>query len=501
MTFRDKNVKFAKHMNIAPEAFSTPVISVELSEDVADARGNTAAFLLALNLLSRTFERVHAVFPSGVEAGRHPWHLQSVSDVIEELDNTVDGSIEIGEPNHSHVTLSIGRRSTIRTDRNVVVYGSTWRAALDHNLRIAGDEGLGYLYAACMGAAQVLLHVLDSMNAPYKPMQPYIFSLLDLLRGSSADGEMPQSIVLPETHLVGVGAVGSAAIYALAQQRGLTGILHLIDNDKVDDSNLNRYVLMRGRDCDRWKVDVATAALNDTLVQCKPFAGTYVNYVDVNGPTVNLMLSPVDSEEGRRGLAKMLPGKVINSATGGTTITVSRHGFNDGKACLHCLYPVEMNQRSPEDIMADDLGLPPDMVRELIRSNAMVDSKLAAKIEEYRGVEAGAWASNIGIPLNSFYERAICGDAALQLPSINVVAPLSFISASAGILLAAELIKSSDSDLESWAVNNYFRVDTLHPPNSAFRRVYPQDPSGLCICRDGDYIEVYTQRYGRVGNR
>ena len=35
MTFRDKNVKFAKHMNIAPEAFSTPVISVELSEDVA----------------------------------------------------------------------------------------------------------------------------------------------------------------------------------------------------------------------------------------------------------------------------------------------------------------------------------------------------------------------------------------------------------------------------------------------------------------------------------
>ena len=45
---------------------------------------------------------------------------------------------------------------------------------------------------------------------------------------------------LGTTHLVGIGAVGSAAIYALSTLPQLAGTLHLIDNDKVDDSNLQR---------------------------------------------------------------------------------------------------------------------------------------------------------------------------------------------------------------------------------------------------------------------
>ena len=49
---------------------------------------------------------------------------------------------------------------------------------------------------------------------------------------------------------MGVGAVGSALVYTLAHFDEIGGSLHLIDNDQVDISNLNRYVLMRRGDID-----------------------------------------------------------------------------------------------------------------------------------------------------------------------------------------------------------------------------------------------------------
>ena len=98
MPFRDENVRFAKHIDVSPQVFSRPNIAVELRPCAAKSRGHTAAFLLALSLLSRTFERVYAVFPSGAEAPDHPWNLGTVCAVVEELNDTVDGTLRVGAP-------------------------------------------------------------------------------------------------------------------------------------------------------------------------------------------------------------------------------------------------------------------------------------------------------------------------------------------------------------------------------------------------------------------
>ena len=494
MSFRDENIRFAQQLDISPRVFSDPVITVELRRDAADSQGNIAAFIFALNLLSRTFERVHAVFPAGTEAPRHPWNLKTVSEMINELNDTVDGTICIGPPNRSDVVLSIGDRPSIPANREVFVHGSHWRAALDCDLSEAGEGVFGPLYAACMGAAQVLLHLLNGIGAAYQPMAPFNFSLLDLL-SSGADCVTPKPIFIQETHLVGVGAVGSAAIYTLAHLDDIAGVLHLIDNERVDKSNLNRYVLMRRRDIGRWKVDIANAALHGTSIKAVPYPGAFSSYAYEYGDSTNLLLSPVDSKEGRRRLAKMLPRRVINAATRETTVTVSTHGFADGKACLHCLYMTQQNKASHEEIMAADMGLPPAMVQELVGTNAPLDAQIVARIEQYRGVEPGKWSDRVGLPIDSFYIRAVCGEAALPLPTASVIAPLSFVSASAGVLLAAELVKVGHPELSSQALDNHFSVDTLHRPNPMFRRRHPQEPSGRCICWDPDYIEVYSQKY------
>ena len=89
MRFREEDFRFAGQFGIAAQAFSEPVITVELGPDGAKRRGNTAAFLLAANLLSGTFDNVHAVFPDGITTDWHPWRLNEVGTVIDELSWTV----------------------------------------------------------------------------------------------------------------------------------------------------------------------------------------------------------------------------------------------------------------------------------------------------------------------------------------------------------------------------------------------------------------------------
>ena len=204
MAFRDENLRFAKQINVSPEAFSRPTIAVELGPDAAKHQGNVSAFLLALNLLSRIFHKVHAVFPPGTEAPSHPWHLTTIGSIVDELNDTVEGTIQVGAPEYSDVVLSVGGRPSVSANHGVIVHGTHWRAALDRDLPGAGEGVLGLLYASYMGAAQVLLHVLSSMTSTYRPMPAFTFSLLDLLQ-DGAEGDMPNSITLPEAHLVGVG--------------------------------------------------------------------------------------------------------------------------------------------------------------------------------------------------------------------------------------------------------------------------------------------------------
>ncbi|MCY3923333.1 MAG: ThiF family adenylyltransferase, partial [Chloroflexi bacterium] len=461
MQRNEERDRFADEFNLARTVFSDSIITVELSRDAARRSGHVRTFLLAINLLSRTFDNVHAAFPDGIDADRHPWQLGTVDAVVDELVDATDGALSVGHPERSDVVLSIGESASARAERRVMACGSHWQAALDCDVPGAGEGVFGVLYAATLGAAQVLLHTLDLSGAPYEPMAPLRFSLLDLLTDGARGKVVPQ-LSIPEAHLVGIGAVGSAAIYTLAHLEEMGGTLYLIDNEIVDKSNRQRYVLTRRSDTGEAKVEVAGGALLGSALEVKPFRGAFESFMeDHRAARVDLLLTPVDSEQGRRALARTLPRRIINAATGGTTVTLSTHGFADGKACLHCLYLVEPNQRTPEQIIADDTGLSVDFVRRLVETNEPVGAAVVAQIERHRGEAPGAWSGHIGSSIHSFYAKAVCGDAKIQLPTGNVIAPLPFISAAAGILLAAELAKMSHMDLTIHRLDNYFRADTL----------------------------------------
>jgi hypothetical protein len=118
-------------------------------------------------------------------------------------------------------------------------------------------------------------------------------------------------------------------------------------------------------------------------------------------------------------------------------------------------------------------------------------------VERKLGFEPGKFQAWVGKHIQSFYQRAICGEAQVNTPSGTIISPLSFISAAAGVLLAAEFVKMHIPELSRFVLDNFFRVDTLHAPKAAFRQKKPQDPTGRCICRDQDFVETYLEKYGR----
>lgn len=487
------NQRFVKQIGVAASVFDQPSVTLELPPGQERRPEAVAAFMLAANLLKRLFTKLSLVAPD-VPLDSNPWHLSSLRQLPDALAGVSLGDATWGAPQTSDIVLAIGAppRHKARSESFVTFNG--WLAGLETDVGSDQTGLFGALFAACYGAAQTFLHAAIATGANYRLIQPFALSLLTY-DFSATNAPMPPAIEFTESHLVGVGAIGSAFIYALAHLPSSTGLLHLIDNDGVDDPNLERYVLMRKKDVGSKKTEVAANALRACGPKGVSHPISFAEFLARHGYHVNLLLTPVDSEAGRRKLATCLPRFVLNAATGNTNVTVSRHGFANGKACLHCLYLPDIEQMTTEKRLAADMGLSVREVEQHLLANAPVTEELVRRVEGHLHVEKGKFQGSAGKHIQSFYQRAICGEAQINTPTGTIVSPLSFISAAAGILLAVEFVKLHSPGLSQFVVDNFFRADTLYAPNPAFRQKKPQDPTHRCICWDTDYIETYRSKY------
>ena len=98
------------------------------------------------------------------------------------------------------------------------------------------------------------------------------------------DGPEISGAVLPPAHIVGAGAVGNALAYIVANLGLVEGYLVLIDDDRYDDTNLNRCLLAGWLDIEHRKVYAIERVLKATYIGAFSFPGTIKSYVtDLRG--------------------------------------------------------------------------------------------------------------------------------------------------------------------------------------------------------------------------
>ncbi len=419
------------------------------------------------------------------------------------LARSINPDIEIAQAGTLAACIVVGRTPAAPGCPIFFAGSDGWTALLSRSGPVGSGVSsvpFGAGAAACLAAANVFRIIFGDQLAGGDPDYEIALSLLDYgrdgARTPAAAGKQP--VDLGEAHLVGLGAIGNGAVWALSRCKTVSGTLHLVDDETLDLPNLQRYVLGEQADVGRAKVEIAEAAFRLGRLQIVPHRSVWRDYVSGRGQwTFDRLAVGVDTAEVRIAIQGALPRWIVNAWTQDLDLGVSRHGFDDGGPCLACLYLPAGKVKDEDERLAEELMMPEARmeVRRMLQTDMPLDDAFVRRVAAALSVPAEPLLAFVGRPLRALHRNAICGGLAFKLnggaTKVGAVVPMAFQSALAGILLSAELVKNA-MGIAGPVVT---RVNLLRPLAPHLHDPVAKDRSGRCICADNDFIEAYRLKY------
>jgi hypothetical protein len=469
-------------------ALAHHVVGVRCGPDCAE-EGNTRWIAeLLVNLLARLYPRISLDADPVVRE-----HLAAIARSInplitlEERGATVTVVVGGGEPSEPQALYA-------RAD------GWVARVLLQPSQLPPGPANPYASAAAASLAAGEVFRVIFRDHLPkHREPREVNLSLLDFGTSSGAD-EALNPVDFGQVALVGLGAVGNGALWALGRHTSLTGELWLVDPEPLEPSNLQRYVLAMDADVGRPKAELADAALVRTGLKRHLHRETLEDFADhfKDGLSIPTVCVAVDNVDGRRAAQALLPRLVLNGYTSDSGLGASWHVFDGTEGCLACMYQPTGEVPSQIDMVAEALGLEPRRTLDLWVSDESPGredlDRIARHLRLDKPSELDEWR---GKRLRDIYTGVICGSVRLEIQGRGRIEalPLAHQSVLAGVFMAAELVKrltpslvarSQQHVLVQWA-------DVLNwPPSTWF---VPREKARGCICGDPVYQEVYRKKW------
>ena len=460
--------------------------AIAFGEDAATSRDGRELLNLSVRLAARLYPSLTFVVP---DEGRF-------ADELIALASRINPNIEASKMGAADVCLSIGVDAP-------AVDAPTMYAGCDGWLARVGTKGpyatsdlgnpFGAGFAACLGSANLFRFLflpggttlLDS-DLSFPPDATFFPSL--------ATSTLTAPLVL-----VGVGAVGNSASWALSRTP-LVGQIYLVDPQIVELSNLQRYVLGARSDEGVIKVDVAAKEFRGAL-QALPHHGTWASFLCANGYKWERVLVALDSAHDRRAVQGSLPRWIANAWTQVGDLGVSSHSFLGQDACLACLYLPTQKSKSEDQIVAEGLKVPQfqDQVRFLLGSGHSINKELCDAVATAWDIPAETLDPYVGRSIRELWVEGICGGGIVSLGEAGpapreLQVPFAFQSALAGVLLAAESVR----DLLIGGARRRTlvrRMDVLRPIGDPSTQPALKAGTGNCICEDNDFVSTYRTKY------
>jgi hypothetical protein len=275
-----------------------------------------------------------------------PTLVSALSGYVSDL---IPGAGVIAGLSRPDVTYVIGDTTTPATDPAAIrVAGDDWRAlvslaSVSSGTRWNGTWPIGPIAAAAAASAEglrlILPRVAANLGLPL-PHRRYHFEprpiALDLaLPGLRTD----RRVDLGHVDFVSGGAITTAALYALLRVPDLRGSLHVIEEDVLDITNLNRYPLARRGRIGEYKAELlASFATGDLRIE--PVLSRFTNEARASVlPFAPRVCVGVDDIPSRWRVQQEQPIWHCVGATSHLEMRLSTHVR--GEPCAGCAHPTD----------------------------------------------------------------------------------------------------------------------------------------------------------------
>ena len=463
-------------------------VAIAFGEEAATNRDGRELLNLSVRLAARLYPSL--TFTT-VAAG------ERFADELTTLAVSINPNIEASKTCNANVCLSIGSGAPAIDTPTVYAGCDGWLAKVGtEGPYTTSDLGnpFGAGFAACLAAANMFRSLFLPGGA----------TLLDadicFPPDAASFPSLAASTLTDPLVLVGVGAVGNSASWALARTP-LTGQVYLIDPQVVELSNLQRYVLCERSDEGGVKVDIVSREFRGTL-QAMPHQGTWASFLGTNGYKWERVMVALDSAHDRRAVQGSLPRWIANAWTQIGDLGVSSHSFLGQDACLACLYLPTQKSKSEDQVVAEGLKIPQfqDQVRFRLGSGEATGKEICDAVATAWGIPPKRLEAYVGRPIRELWVEGVCGGGVIPLGEAGptpreLQVPLAFQSALSGMLLAAEAVLDvlNDGARRRTLVR---RMDVLRPLGDSSPQPVLKAGTGSCMCEDRDFIATYRAKYG-----
>ncbi len=478
------------------------IVEIAFDNSIKDGEGSISLDL-AICLLSRLYPKIRI---SDLTNENH--------EIVEKLTEkalAINSSIELTQETPT-ISLVIGSTALANNNLHQIIYiGSDyWIAKLSlENPVGSGSSNLPFAAGAsvCIGVSNVFRFVFKELINSFELDNDVNLSLINLKQTVESERNEISQIDIDGTILVGFGAIGNGFIWALSNTPNVRGRFTIIDPEKIELLNLQRYCLAEEKHIDLSKVHIAENLFQKTGIELNLFEGDWAAYLNSNGNWKNeLVCVGVDSAKGRIAIQSSLPKSILNAYTESNLIGISRHFNFIENACLSCGFIPHEKVKDYSLIVSENLRIPNQerLIRDYLYYNRLVDRKLLELVAKANSVELEELLQYEGQNISKFYSTVVCGGYLLSKSnssekSVDIDAPLAFQSTLAGILLASELIISK-LEFRSTEFKNHTQLHPLFPIKrdiNPYNHTIEKDKTGRCICNDEDFKKVYINKWNK----
>lgn len=493
------------------DKLNNTVISIAFDENCINTFEGNCGIELIVRLLSRLYPKIKIIDLSGKfddKVEEYKSLSRRINSQIEIVDNSID----------EDVLIVVGDSKEEITSKGLIIYfgSDNWVSKYSiESIQKFGNSNnpLGTGLSACITASNVFRYIFKEYLKFNDLDSSFELSSFSLDTNIKTEHNPPLSeLEFNKTVIAGIGAIGNGVVWALSKIENLKGEIHLVDDERVMLSNLQRYVLLEEMHEKGVKVEIAKHYFKQANLNVVPFKCNWDKYLNtISNWNVDCVAVGIDNMRDRIGIQSTLPRTIFNAFTETESLAITRHKDFINSACLSCSYIPSKKQKDFINEVADNCNIPQhaEIVKRYYNANIGVGTQLQI-LNNNSLLNLIAEANKISIEdlnhfkemtVNQFYSDFVCGGVILQFSKTdnnikNVDAPLAFQSAMAGILLAAELVKHAiNSDYEQEQRTDIYHLSPIVNRKNPFHRLLVKDETGLCVCRDEDFKNRYIEKW------